>query len=802
MARTTQVKIGGHRLGLTHLDKVLYAETGTTKADVLRYYAEIAELAMPHLLGRPVTQKRWPDGTDQQPFFQKNLADSTPDWIDRVSLEHSDRIVTYPLVTSPATLAWFGQNAALELHTPQWRINSKGEPGNPDRLVLDLDPGDGVTLADCAKVALEARGVLADHGLDGFPLTSGSKGIHLYCALSPNRTSEQISELALDVARILEERMPETVLSKMKRSLRGGKVFVDWSQNNSKKTTIAPYSLRGRDQPTVAAPRSWDELEDPELAQLTYDQVLERAARDGDLLQALTRKNDRLATYRSMRDAAKTPEPVPDGTEDNLPHGNDDTFVIQEHHARRLHWDFRLEHDGVLVSWALPKGVPETTKKNNLAVHTEDHPLDYASFDGTIPKGEYGGGEVTIWDRGSYELEKWRKDEVIVILHGQRATGRYVLFQTDGKNWMIHRTKDQPDIDVFQPKDASQPRQPGQQSDAATAQPKRKVADAPGPMLAQSGELDDIDDMRDWAFEMKWDGVRAIAHIRNGSVQLLSRNGNDVTAQYPEFASLAGSDGVAGLPHDTVLDGEIVAFGSNGAPDFGRLQQRMKLSNPEQIKATGVRVHLMLFDLLRLDGESLLRKSWEERRAALIELQPPGDAVQIPSVFLAHGHKAMETSAKHYLEGVIAKRRDSSYQPSRRSGKWIKVKHEAMQEVVVVGWRPGAGRRAGGVGSLLVAVYDDGELRYAGRVGTGFSDAALAESAERFRPLARKTSPVKNSIPAADAKDAHWVRPSLVGEVSYANWTSDGRLRQPSWRGFRPDKDATDVVIESSGRRP
>jgi bifunctional non-homologous end joining protein LigD len=230
----------------------------------------------------------------------------------------------------------------------------------------------------------------------------------------------------------------------MKKSLRDGKVLVDWSQNNGNKTTVAPYSLRGRMRPMVAAPRTWKELESKKLEHLDLTEVIKRVARDGDILTGI----DRLATYRSKRDASKTPEPVPTA---RAKPSTGNSFVIQEHHASRLHWDFRLEHDGVLVSWALPKGVPTDDKHNHLAVQTEDHPLEYGTFEGDIPKGEYGGGHVDIWDEGSYELEKWREGkEVIATLHGSKhGTRKYALIHTGGQgkddqNWLIHLMKEQP----------------------------------------------------------------------------------------------------------------------------------------------------------------------------------------------------------------------------------------------------------------------------------------------------------------------------------------------------------------------
>src|SRR3984957_5714995 len=401
------------RVKLTNADKVLYPATGTTKADIFDYYVRVSEVMVPHIAGRPATRKRWPNGVEQSSFFEKQLAASAPEWLPRASITHRSGTTTYPIIDSTDGLAWIAQQAALEVHVPQWRFAAewtrKGEqlkPGPATRLVFDLDPGEGVTMAQLAEVARAVRDLMADIGLTTFPVTSGSKGLHLYSPLDKPVSSRGAVVLAKRVAQQLEKSMPKLVTATMTKSLRAGKVFLDWSQNNGAKTTIAPYSMRGREQPTVAAPRTWAELEAPGVRQLRYDEVLARVQRDGDLLASLDADvgvPDRLTKYRSMRDAAKTPEPVPKSKPKT---GQGNTFVIQEHHARRLHYDFRLEKDGVLVSWAVPKNLPETTSVNHLAVHTEDHPLEYGGFEGSIPKGEYGAGKGIIWDTGTYGAEK------------------------------------------------------------------------------------------------------------------------------------------------------------------------------------------------------------------------------------------------------------------------------------------------------------------------------------------------------------------------------------------------------------
>lgn len=802
---TETVSIDGHRLRLTNLDKVMYPETGTTKADVIGYYSAIADVMIPHTRDRIATRKRWVHGvgTPEHPgevFFQKNLDPSSiPGWVKTRTITHKTSANTYPLANDRATLVWLAQLAALELHVPQWRVGRGGERRNPDRLVLDLDPGEGATLLDCAEVARLARAILADMGLDPLPVTSGSKGIHLYAPLDGSQTSDQVSAVAHELARALEADHPDLVVSDMKKTLRAGKVLVDWSQNNGAKTTIAPYSLRGRFRPTVAAPRTWRELASKELRQLEYPEVLDRVQKRGDPLAGLAagrpaaEETDRLTTYRAKRDADRTPEPVPSVSPDAA---DGRSFVIQEHHARRLHWDFRLQHDGVLVSWALPKGPPTDPKQNHLAVHVEDHPLEYGTFAGDIPHGEYGAGHVDIWDHGEYELEKWRDDEVIVTLHGQEDGGlggvprKFALIATaqggDEKNWLIHLMKD------ADPRGTAAPKAPAAKK--TTAHP----IDSPpiSPMLATLGSRKDIHDEAEWAFEMKWDGIRAIAVVQGGALRLTTRNGNDVTRTYPDLAGLVELAG----DHDLVVDGEIVTLTRQGRPDFGLLQTRMGLTRPAEVEAAAKRApaHYFVFDLLELDGKDLRRETYDDRRAALeAALTPPKDhPVQVPPAFAGDVDHAIASSKELGLEGVMAKQRDGTYATGRRSRTWIKIKHHLSQEVVIGGWTPGNGRRANGIGALLLGIPDGDTLRYVGKVGTGFTDAMLDDLARKLSAHERKTPPLEG-VPSLDARGAHWVRPEYVGEVEFAEWTGTDRLRQPSWRGLRPDKSVDEVVRES-----
>ena len=474
-----------------------------------------------------------------------------------------------------------------------------------------------------------------------------------------------------------------------------------------------------------------------------------------------------LTTYRRKRDFGRTPEPPPAPAKPRGKRAKAPTFVVQEHHARALHWDFRLERDGVLVSWAVPKGLPLDPKTNHLAVMTEDHPLAYGTFEGEIPKGEYGGGQVILWDHGTYELEKWDDREVKFVLHGERVSGRYVLFRTRGKNWMMHRMDAPPEPD-WEP-----------------------LPDTLAPMLATSGGGLPADD--GWAFEFKWDGVRALVFVDGGRARAVSRNLLDITASYPELADMAESLGA----RQVVLDGELVVFDETGRSDFGLLQQRMKLTGAAVRRmAATVPVVFLAFDVLHLDGHSTIDLPYTERRALLEALDLNGPSWQVPPYFPDEGAAVQQASLAKGFEGIMAKRLDSTYRPGKRSEAWRKVKNIRRQELVVGGWTKGEGMRAGHIGSLLVGYYDAGSFRYAGHVGTGFTQATLRDLAKDLKRLERDDSPFDTAVPRAHAAKATWVQPELVCEVEFTEWTRDGKLRHPSYKGLRFDKPARDVVRE------
>jgi bifunctional non-homologous end joining protein LigD len=467
----------------------------------------------------------------------------------------------------------------------------------------------------------------------------------------------------------------------------------------------------------------------------------------------------RLETYRAKRDFDKTAEPQGGGDGG----GSAGRFVVQQHDARRLHWDLRLEHDGLLVSWALPRGIPDHPDENRLAVHTEDHPLEYLDFEGEIPKGEYGAGTMEVWDAGTYEAEKFRKGEVIATFSGERLNGRYALFSTRGNDWLMHRM-DPPADPTYEP-----------------------MPDRLTPMLARSGKLPR--DEQKWGFEVKWDGIRTVAFLDHGHITLQGRNFTDFTPRYPEVRPLARELGARRV----ILDGEIVAFDAEGRPSFERLQTRMHLASDSAVKRRmrDTPVTYVAFDLLYLDGHSTFSLTYEQRRELLEALELEGPAWRVPAYHRGEGKALLEATQKLGIEGIVAKRLDSTYDQGRRAGAWVKIKNVNEQDVVIGGWTRGEGGRSSTLGALAAGVYDDGKLTYVGKVGTGFTEGTLALLQRELEPLRTDSSPFEGRQPP---KGTVFVEPKLVARVELREWTRSGTMRAPSFKGLRDDVEPQDCI--------
>jgi bifunctional non-homologous end joining protein LigD len=518
-----------------------------------------------------------------------------------------------------------------------------------------------------------------------------------------------------------------------------------------------------------------------------------------------------LKEYARKRSFSKTPEPKP--TKAPAPKGN--FFCVQRHHATRLHYDFRLEVDGALVSWAVPKGPSLNPGDKRLAMHVEDHPLDYGNFEGNIPAGNYGAGSVMLWDRGTYELlgdapakEQLARGDFKFRLHGEKLKGEFAIVRMKnrgkGNEWLLLKKKSDefadPDWDIEQHSRSvltsrTQEEIARDMPAASVAQrskrsfPKGAVKAAmPTNVTPMKGVLgDSLPRGPEWLYEIKWDGVRAICFVENGAVRLVSRSGKSCERQYPELSV---------IPHfidaeTAVLDGEICALDEHGRPRFELIQPRIMVADPASIAAAARSrpVTMFVFDLLYLDGYDLRGVAMKDRKKLLESIFKAGPVVRLSQAF-EEGASLLEAAREQGLEGVMAKRAESRYE-SRRSDCWIKVKTVRQNDCVICGYTKG---ERDFFGALILGVYEKGKLVWAGNVGTGFNQALMADIYKRLQPLKVAKCPITPKPKIAG--DVTWVRPELVCTVKYLEWTRDGKLRAPVFVGLRTDIDPKDCVRE------
>ncbi len=556
-----------------------------------------------------------------------------------------------------------------------------------------------------------------------------------------------------------------------------------------------------------------------------------------------------LEQYQKKRDFRKTPEPA--GTAPRKkPEAAPLSFVVQKHAARQLHYDFRLELNGVLLSWAVPRGPSLDPGEKRLAVHVEDHPIEYGGFEGVIPKGQYGGGTVLLWDRGTWTPldpdpdAAYRKGALKFRLDGEKMHGNWALVRMDGRrakaaanaangheNWLLIKERDaaalpesgaalvdnQPlsvatgralDAIAAERDRVWDSRQGGEIAGNPAAKPERKSAPPgavkramPGRIVPQlASPAESAPDGPEWLHEIKYDGYRLLASIERGEARLVTRNGLDWTQKFPALARA-----LAALPVDSAqIDGELVALAPDGTTSFGELQDRIAQGDTSDLV-------YFAFDLVYRDGYDLTGALLEDRKAALAQIVPrqtggqaggqAGGMVRYSDHQEGHGPDFFRHACRYGIEGTVAKRRDRPYRPGR-SSDWRKIKCHKQDEFVVIGFTDPNGARYG-FGALLLGYYDPkGRLYYAGRVGTGFNDRLLRDLRGRLDAIGRPDPP----IPLAkglSTKGVHWTEPRLVAEVRYSGWTADGVLRHPSFEGLREDKSPAEVVYHHvTGKRP
>jgi bifunctional non-homologous end joining protein LigD len=842
------VKIGNKKLDLSNVDKVLYPETGFTKGQVIDFYSRVAPYILPHIKNRPITLKRYPNGVRGKHFYEKNAPSFTPAWIRtyRIQRSSSESMINYILINDLPTLVWSANLANLEIHpflakAPEIRV--------PTMVVFDLDPGEGASLVQSCEVAFILRDLLDRLALESLLKVSGSKGIHVHVPLNTNVTYEMTQAFAQSVAQYLASEHPKSIVSEMAKHKRKGKVFIDWSQNSEHKSTVAVYSLRAKaERPFVAMPVSWRELETAlaknDASKLFFEPeaALKRLEKIGDLFapslrlkqtlpkpflqlstQVLSDPSDAglaaLEPYRRKRDFTKTREPAPSVPTASR-QGGRRLFVIQKHAASHLHYDFRLEMSGTLKSWAVPKGPPYDLHERRLAMATEDHPMDYASFEGIIPAGEYGGGTVMVWDIGTYELldGNFWKGKIHVLLNGKKLRGEWVLVKGNDRNgkgnvWYLIKAGSAMKR-ISEKRDNSSAltgRSLGQIAKAEDAvwhsnrTAAKKIATNNGdrisaielpeirirfiePMLSETVE-ELPEDSHLWSYEIKLDGYRCLALRDEGGVKLYSRKKNLLNSRFPTIVKALES-----VEPGMILDGEIVALDNNGRPSFNLLQN---------FRFTAKQIHFYAFDLLAHGNKNLMGVAFEKRRQLLgILLENIAEPIRI-SESIDGLPKEIVSAAKHLsLEGIIAKRKDSLYQPGKRSRAWLKYKINKVQPFVIGGYTPGNPFDA-----LIVGYYEGDSLLYAAKVRNGFVPRVRREIAQKFAGLEENSCPFVNlpekrrtqwALTREEMKNCVWLKPELIAQVEFVEWTPDKHLRAAKFVGLRDDKDAREIVCEGN----
>jgi bifunctional non-homologous end joining protein LigD len=540
-----------------------------------------------------------------------------------------------------------------------------------------------------------------------------------------------------------------------------------------------------------------------------------RIARDACL--ANTSAMDSLREYRRRRPEGASPEP-----RGGRPTPGHNSFVVQRHDATRLHYDFRLEMNGVLKSWAVPKGPSLNPRDKRLAIQVEDHPLDYGEFEGSIPEGNYGAGEVVLWDKGTYTTEgatspedQLKRGELKIILHGQKLNGGFVLVrlrnsrqgsQGNGQKseWLLIKHRDEAartDWNIEEHRKSvksGKPPGPPRHTKRASANAPH-VTDVPNLRYAKKSPIpeelspalatlaDEPFSSDDWLYEIKWDGIRTLAFVRDGTTELMSRSGRSITSEYPEFRDLAKHV----RARRAILDGEIVVLDSQGRSNFQKLQARFGVANPSAKLQSEAPVTYYFFDILYSDGYDVRGAPLIERKQLLSKLLITGDRLRISEHQIGNGLELFNAAVQNGLEGLIAKRLDSPY-PEGRTSNWLKFKAVKEADAVIGGWTDPRGSRQY-FGSLLVGLYEGSTLRFITGVGTGFSTALEKELFDKLQQIPSSKSPFA-PVPRTRER-AHWVQPKLVARIGYAEWTSDNHLRQPRFLGLQPDRDARDSTF-------
>ncbi|MFA5354390.1 MAG: non-homologous end-joining DNA ligase [Thermodesulfovibrionales bacterium] len=771
MPRTSQtVQVGRRKIELSNLRKVLYPEDNILKAELIEYYLALAPTILAHLKGRPLSLVRYPDGIDGERFFQKNRPEWAPDWLEHVLLEEAEKKerIDYVMATEEASLVWLANLACIELHQMHCRSPHFDKP---DYFVFDLDPPENYGFRDLVAIALAMKEHIENFGYRPFVKTTGRKGLHIIVPIEPQWTFDRVFDAALELAKLFVESHSQSTTLQIRKEARKGRVLIDVYRNRSHQTIVSAYSLRGLPGAPVSMPLRWDQLEGlSSVADFKLRDLPAYLTRNGDAWEGIAayaaelhtvrkripaRKeavpSGKLAEYAGKRSFGKTPEPLL-----AMATGEGDSFVLHRHHATRLHYDLRLEQGGVLKSWAIPKGLPPRPGIIRLAVSTEDHPLEYMNFEGTIPKGQYGGGEIWIYARGKYEITEEKKKGFHFRLQSSGISAEYRMHPAREKEWIIERV-DRPQVDWLR--------------------------DPIGPMLAQSAV--EPPDSEKYIYEVKWDGIRAMIALDEGEIRIHSRNRQDITGKFPELLI----PDQAFRASSALFDAEIVCLDDAGRPVFTNVIHRIQQTGKGAIERAGARHPAVcyVFDCLYLDGRPIVNEPLVRRRSWMEDAIRRDTPYRV-SEAVTEGRELFDAAVKMGLEGIMAKERNSVYRPGARSAQWLKIKKRQTMDCVIIGYTKRKDDPEASFGALQLALREDNSLRYLGKVGTGFDVRLMKEIFGQLKKIKGITRPIKEKPP--DDAQTVWIEPKIICEVQFASITRDGMLREPVFLRLRPDLTA------------
>ena len=744
-------EIEGRKVKLSNLDKILYPSKEITKAQVIQYYLGISDYILPHIRDRALTVIRYPDGIHKQTFYSKDKPKWTPDWLNSIKIEHDEKTIDYVICDDKASLCWLANLACLELHPMQYQVTHQA---NPDHFIFDLDPDEDLHFDRVKEAAMRLKPFLEKYGYHAYLKTSGGKGLHLYVPIQPEWDMTIVSEMVKALAGVFVSQYGSQYTLQISKAKRKGKILIDIYRNHSTNTTVAPFSMRGKMGAPISMPIHWDQLDNLSSSNQfditnyqAYLDVYGYAWKDWQDQAAMlhnhrlesvpvTELSPKLESYLEKRNFSNTPEPVP-----ILAKRNQNRYCIQLHDASNLHYDLRLEHEGVLLSWAIPKGLPFQDDVKRLAIRTEDHPIKYLDFSGIIPKGEYGAGQMWICEKGKIEwIEK--SDKKYTFRLSQRKGATFHLFRTKNNQWLINVKLELPYLQK---------------------KPKHMLAEA-------SKHIPKADQ---YSYEVKWDGIRVFVILIQDRITILSKSGRDITAQFPELWHTDRFKVEQGL-----FDGEIVVLDSQGAPVFSDVISRMHTSSEVAVRKLSRRKPAVcyLFDAVQIDGRDIAHFTNTKRREWLDCVLKSGESYRFSDSF-PDGAALFAAIESKGMEGIMAKLKDAAYQYDSRCRHWLKIKSRSTADCYIIGYTQGKGDRSAVFGALHLAQIEGDEIQYRGKVGTGFDMAKLRRLYELFSQVDKILKPIKDTID--DESRTVWIKPEHQCEITYASMTSNQTYREP-----------------------